>query len=69
MGAGTIAGRFARAWPTTTRHIRVLERAGLLTQHKEGRTRIYTLNKARLDVVRDWLGWFEDGDEKEKTQR
>ena len=60
MSAGTIAGRFAHAWPTTTRHIRILEDAGLLTQRKEGRTRIYTLNKARLDVVRDWLEWFDE---------
>ena len=69
MSAGTIAGRFAHAWPTTTRHIRILEDAGLLTQRKEGRTRIYSLNKARLDVVKDWLKWFDHGDEKENDSK
>ena len=65
MSAGTIAGRFAHAWPTTTRHIRILEDAGLLLQRRDGRNRIYTLNKARLDVVKDWMKWF-DGNEEEK---
>jgi DNA-binding transcriptional ArsR family regulator len=68
MSAGTIAGRFAHAWPTTTRHIRILEDAGLLTQKKEGRTRIYTLNKPRLDVMRDWLKWFEDGNQEKEEE-
>lgn len=56
--AGQIAARFAHAWPTTTRHIRVLEEAGLLRQHRAGRTRLYSADPARLDVLRDWLNWF-----------
>jgi DNA-binding MarR family transcriptional regulator len=32
--AGEIAARFAHKWPTTTRHLRVLEEAGLV-QHEE----------------------------------
>jgi len=67
MSAGTIAGRFAHAWPTTTRHIRILEDAGLLTQKRDGRSRIYTLNKARLDVVKDWLKWFDEKEDDSKT--
>lgn len=57
--AGEIAGRFAHKWPTTTRHLRVLEDAGLLQCEKRGRTRVYTVDKARLALVREWLGWFE----------
>lgn len=57
--AGDIAKRFEHAWPTTTRHLRVLEDAGLLRQEKQGRMRVYTLDKERLALVTEWLGWFE----------
>jgi DNA-binding transcriptional ArsR family regulator len=52
-----IAGRFAHKWPTTTRHLRVLEDAGLLRQEKRGRERHYTVDKARLSVLLEWLKW------------
>jgi DNA-binding transcriptional ArsR family regulator len=58
MTAGDIAGRFAHAWPTTTRHLRVLEMAGLLRHDKLGRTRVYRIDRARLGVVQEWLAWF-----------
>ena len=58
MTAGEIAGRFAHAWPTTTRHLRVLEEAGLLHHERQGRTRVYTVDRARLRVVTDWIAWF-----------
>jgi DNA-binding transcriptional ArsR family regulator len=59
MSAGAIAGLFAHAWPTTTRHLQALEGAGLLRHERRGRTRVYTLDKARLTLARDWLGWFD----------
>lgn len=59
MSAGGIAGLFGHAWPTTTRHLQVLEGAGLLHHERQGRTRIYRLNKDRLGLARDWLDWFE----------
>ncbi|MGE3672194.1 MAG: metalloregulator ArsR/SmtB family transcription factor [Polyangiaceae bacterium] len=57
--AGEIASRFEHKWPTTTRHLRVLEDAGLLLHTKRGRHRVYTLNQARLALVREWLAWFD----------
>ncbi len=59
MSAGAIAGLFAHAWPTTTRHLQALEAAGLLRHARRGRARIYALDRSRLALVRDWLGWFE----------
>ncbi len=59
MTAGEIAGRFKHAWPTTTRHLRVLEEAGLLRHRRRGRTRVYTIQRGRLGLVEGWLGWFE----------
>lgn len=59
MTAGDIADRFACAWPTTTRHLRVLEGAGLVGVEKRGRERVYRLNRERLaDVTGAWLRWF-----------
>ncbi len=59
MTAGEIAGRFACAWPTTTRHLRVLVDAGLLSIEKRGRTRVYRLERERLGVAAEWLEWFD----------
>jgi DNA-binding transcriptional ArsR family regulator len=58
MSAGAIAGVFAHAWQTTTRHLQVLEAAGLLRHERDGRKRIYRIEKRRLELVRDWLSWF-----------
>lgn len=60
MTAGAIAERFHCSWPTTTRHLKILERAGLLSVEKRGRERVYRLDKERLFAVAGaWLGWFE----------
>ena len=56
--AGEIAARFEHAWPTTTRHLRVLEDAGLIVQEKAGRTRRYQIDRDRLALVTEWVGWF-----------
>jgi|SRR5215469_7932616 len=58
MTAGEIASIFEHAWQTTTRHLQVLERAGLLTHERHGRMRVYRLQRKRLELVRDWLAHF-----------
>ena len=59
MTAGEIAGRFSCSWPTTTRHLRVLEDAGLVRVRKQGRERVYELATKHLDrVVGGWLAHF-----------
>ena len=59
MTAGAIAALFAHAWPTTTRHLQTLERAGLVAHRRDGRARVYALNRARLSLAGGWLGWFD----------
>lgn len=59
MSAGAIARLFAEAWPTTTRHLQVLEAAGIVGHERRGRTRLYRMNRERLALARDWLGWFD----------
>jgi DNA-binding transcriptional ArsR family regulator len=60
MTAGEIAAMFAHAWQTTTRHLQVLEAAGLLTHERQGRIRIYRIERKRLALVSDWLAHFQD---------
>jgi DNA-binding transcriptional ArsR family regulator len=63
MTAGEIAERFACSWPTTTRHLRILERANLVRVKKRGRERVYQLDRKTLrGTVRKWMRWFEDSD-------
>lgn len=67
MSAGAIAGRFQCSWPTVSRHLRVLEEAGLLSVDRKGREWIYVLDYPRLrGVVGDWLDWFEPKSENEE---
>ena len=61
--AGEIARRFSCSWPTTTRHLRQLEDAGLVRVEKEGRERFYCLERDRiLSVVGAWLDHFRPDD-------
>jgi DNA-binding transcriptional ArsR family regulator len=59
MTAGQIAGLFAHAWPTTTRHLQLLEAAGIVAHERAGRARIYRLDDKRLKLAGDWLAWFD----------
>ncbi len=60
MTAGEIAERFSCRWPTTTRHLKVLEAAGLVQVVPRGRERLYRLNRKRLiATMGSWLEWFE----------
>ena len=60
MAAGDIAGRFHVAWPTITRHLRVLEAAGLVVQKKQGRARVYRLAIEKLAAIEEWISWFDE---------
>ena len=58
MTAGEIAAIFQHSWQTTTRHLQVLEAAGLITHERQGRMRIYRIQRKRLELVKDWLAHF-----------
>src|SRR5215468_4176437 len=59
MTAGEIAAIFAHAWQTTTRHLQILEAAGLLKHERQGRMRIYRIERKRLALVSEWLAHFQ----------
>lgn len=63
MTAGDIAKRFSCSWPTTSRHLKQLEEAGLLEVERRGREWVYGLNLRRLTAVMgNWLKYFEGGE-------
>lgn len=53
--ATELARPFAMALPSFMQHLGVLERAGVTTSHKSGRTRTYQLAPDRLRLAADWL--------------
>ncbi len=65
MTAGEIADRFSCSWPTTSRHLRLLEDAGLVRVEAQGRERVYVLAHDRLAaIVGGWLKWFDKAERK-----
>ena len=60
MTSGDIARRFDCSWPTTTRHLKVLEESKLVHIVERGRERIYFLDAARLEsVAGSWIHLFD----------
>ena len=60
MTSGAIASRFDCAWPTVTRHLRILEDAGLVAVRLQGRERVYELDQERLiGVAGSWIARFK----------
>jgi DNA-binding transcriptional ArsR family regulator len=59
MSSRDIAARFDCSWPATTRHLGILESAGLVHVESRGRERIYTLDTDRLvKVAGGWIRRF-----------
>jgi DNA-binding transcriptional ArsR family regulator len=60
LPSGYLAARFQHSWPTTTRHLGVLEKAGIVQVRREGRGALYRLNRERvLQVVGTWLNHLD----------
>src|SRR5258708_19978313 len=56
--AGTIAGAFPVSRPAISKHLRLLRRAHLVREHREGRHRVYQLNPEPLRAVDSWLNQY-----------
>jgi DNA-binding transcriptional ArsR family regulator len=57
LPSGYLAKRFQHSWPTTTRHLKVLEDAGLVQVTRKGRGSHYRLDRERVQrVLGEWLG-------------
>src|ERR1044071_9525094 len=53
--AGQIAQAFPISRPAISKHLRLLRKAHLVNEHREGRNRFYQLNPEPLRAVDSWL--------------
>ena len=53
--AGRIAQAFPVSRPAISKHLRLLRRAHLVQEHREGRHRVYQLNPEPLRAVDSWI--------------
>lgn len=58
--ASELAEPFAMALPSFMQHMGVLERGGIVTSHKTGRTRTYQLAPSSLQLASAWLAEFRN---------
>jgi DNA-binding transcriptional ArsR family regulator len=55
----SLADHFDMRRPSLSEHLRVLREAGLVSEQRSGRQRIYRLEAAPLAEVQDWLHPYE----------
>jgi len=58
--AGEIAQAFPVSRPAISKHLRLLRRAHLVREHREGRHRVYQLNPEPLRAVDSWLDQYRN---------
>ena len=51
LAAGELAGHFEISWPSVSRHLRVLEEAGLVSSVRRGGNVIYSLQTSVLEDI------------------
>jgi DNA-binding transcriptional ArsR family regulator len=56
--AGAIAQAFPVSRPAISKHLRLLRRAHLVREHREGRHRVYHLNPEPLRALDSWLNQY-----------
>ena len=60
LPSGYLAKRFTHSWPTTARHLHVLEAAGIVSVRREGRSCFYRLERDDLTrLFGKWLAMLE----------
>jgi DNA-binding transcriptional ArsR family regulator len=58
LPAGQIARAFPISRPAISKHLRLLRRAHLVQEHRDGRRRVYRLDPAPLRTVDSWLSRY-----------
>jgi DNA-binding transcriptional ArsR family regulator len=59
-GVLEVAAPFSMSQPAITKHLRVLERAGLVSRHRLARQRMCHLEAERLKQLSDWVGSYRE---------
>lgn len=52
-----LAAPFAMSLPAVSKHLKVLERAGLIARDRQGRLHHCSLQAGAMDEARDWMDW------------
>jgi len=55
-----LAEPFDISLPAISKHLGVLEKAGLVTRHKDGRIRRCQLNPAPLETASEWIKFYSN---------
>jgi DNA-binding transcriptional ArsR family regulator len=59
-GVLDVAAPFPMSQPAVTKHLRVLEQAGLISRHRLARQRMCHLEPQRLKHLSDWVGSYRE---------
>jgi DNA-binding transcriptional ArsR family regulator len=59
-GVLDVATPFSMSQPAVTKHLNVLEGAGLISRHRVSRQRICHLEPTRLKQLSDWVGTYRE---------
>jgi len=59
-GVLEVAAPFTMSQPAVTKHLRVLEKAGLITRHRHSRQRLCRFEPQRLKQLSDWVGSYRE---------
>src|ERR1700686_1910587 len=59
-GVLDVAAPFPMSQPAITKHLRVLEEAGLISRHRLARQRMCHLEPRRLEQLSDWVGSYRE---------
>jgi len=60
VGVLDIAEPFPMSQPAITKHLNVLEGAGLISRHRQARSRLCHLEPQRLQQLSDWVGSYRE---------
>ena len=55
-----LAEPFAMSQPAVSKHLKVLERAGLISRHRDAQRRLCRIEARRLAEATDWLASYRD---------
>jgi DNA-binding transcriptional ArsR family regulator len=59
-GVLDVAAPFPMSQPAVTKHLNVLEEAGLISRHRRARQRLCHLEPVRLKQLSDWVGSYRE---------
>lgn len=56
---GALAAPYDMSFPAASKHVRVLEQAGLLKREVRGRAHMLSIEPKAVRAARDWFGFYE----------